>query len=70
MNPGPISRGHAAIANDCAACHPQGEHDPRRLPSGGPKIARAEYFVPIDQGLRRTVISTLRRSTNRMSPPT
>ena len=48
MNPGPISRGHAQIANDCAACHPQTSLIRRDTHEAG-NIVRTEYFVPIDQ---------------------
>ena len=48
MNPGPISRGHASIANNCAACHPNTSMIRTDTHQAG-KIVRAEYFVPIDQ---------------------
>ena len=48
MNPGPISRAHAAIANDCAACHPQTGMIRADSHQAG-QIVHSEYFVPIDQ---------------------
>ncbi len=52
MNPGPISRGHAEIANDCAACHPQTQMIRADSHAAG-KIERAEYFVYIDKTCSR-----------------
>ena len=48
MNPGPISRAHASIANNCAACHPNMDML-RADPHQAGKLVRVEYFVPIDQ---------------------
>lgn len=48
MSPGPISRAHAGIAQNCAACHDQ----TRRIAADSHQagvILKQEYFVPIDQ---------------------
>jgi hypothetical protein len=48
MNPGPISRAHASIAQDCTACHLQTQMIKADSHAAG-RIVRQEYFVTIDQ---------------------
>lgn len=48
VNPGPISRAHAPIANDCRTCHPNTDLIKADTHRAG-DIVRAEYFAPIDK---------------------
>jgi hypothetical protein len=48
MNPGPISRAHSSIAQDCTACHVQTQLIKADTHAAG-RIVREEYFVTIDQ---------------------
>lgn len=48
FNPGPISRAHSPIANDCSACHPQLSQIKARSNEAG-RILQEPYWVRIDQ---------------------
>ncbi len=63
VNPGPISRAHAQIANDCASCHPNTEQIRRDSHAAG-RIVRAEYYVPIDQACAKCHVRYLFHQPN------